>query len=189
MMMNIYDGELSTLDKSVAVFDDVEVSLENIEGNSRYINEKVWQSWKTEDVPGMTLKSFVQTLRNAPEKSWSYATRRAINDELEGLNNTRIKSGLPPIGNAKAMKKELTKMAAQNRTRKRAMDSMSLSADHMAGADAPYFKDGVQVEMNGTMSPRSKRNLIPFTRSKWTSSEPKPKPKKKPEVSKSQTRL
>ena len=145
MMMNIYDGELQDLDRSLPVFDGVEDSLENIEGNSRYINEAVWKGWKSEDVPGMTLKSFMQTIRYMPEKNMSPAVRNAIKEELEGLNRNRPEQ----IKDLKGLQNELTKMTAQNRARKRAMDSLALSADHMAGADAPYFKDGIRIEMDG----------------------------------------
>jgi len=145
MMMNIYNGELQDLDRSLPVFDGVEDSLENIKGNSNYINKAVWQGWKSEDVPGMTLRSFNQTMRFVDMKSLSRETQEAIGQEFVNLARTQI----VVIENLAQLQQRLVKMTAENRARKRAMDSFALSSDHMAGADAPYFKDGQQMIMKG----------------------------------------
>lgn len=137
MMMNIYSGEIQGLDKSLAVFDGVETNLLGLKKKSEGINKAVYKGWANENVAGMVGQSFRQTMRLTAKTELSPQAQADIKKIWKSLKNKKI-----PISSEEQLNQGLLKMELENKARKRAMDRMTVSVDHMAVADAAYHEAG-----------------------------------------------
>lgn len=138
MIMNILENGDADLDRTLMVFDGVEIALDKIKPASEQINKAVWKGWQEESVTGLVHEGFEQflrqfkpeTLNKKGQDALAKMAKRRKTDTSSLVNQTRM---------------SLTTLAAQNKARKAAMKRMQASIDHMAGAETPHVNSGVVV--------------------------------------------
>lgn len=140
MINKAYADETNTgLDKSTPVYDGIEGALEAIAKMAIGINQGVHQSWQSEGIASMVLKSYKETLRrtnDGKDIQLGSHTQKFL-EEFVKSNQSGIKEGTPAEFLA-----ALEQMVDENTARQRAMAKTKLWIDHMAGAQAPYESSG-----------------------------------------------
>lgn len=146
MMLNIYGNSDGSLDTSLAVFDGVEQSVDQVNSASLQINKAVYDAWMDGNPYQNIVDGYDQMLDGITPHQFealSPGTKQVIRRAL------KLKKDQPlTIGALHAIRGAVQARADSAAARKAAMRQMATSADHMAGAEAPHVVDGA-VAGNG----------------------------------------
>lgn len=130
------------LEKTLMVFDGVEMAADLMDSQSLTINKAVLDGWN-QDTSSAVADSFENFLRQNPLKdmeSFSEATLKSIDRALTGDMNTQL-----DMDTRKAMIMSLQDSLRQTSdeiiARKETMKEFAVSVDHMASAEQPYSND------------------------------------------------
>lgn len=142
-MMQILSAN-TELDRTLKIFDGMNLPLDQLELGSRAANEAVWNTWQGNPIREV-LKGYSRFMDNIP-KTITPAQKDALTKSL--FDPTRWKEGVS-AGAIKAemelILSQLESMADQIDARHRALARVQVSVDQMAAAGAPYQNDGVSL--------------------------------------------
>ena len=145
MMLNIYSTMLGALDRSLAVFDGVEQSLDSIKETSTAINKAVWDAWMGTNVFQSVADGYGQLTGRMTQARWdslSENTKKQIGRTL-GWSKKDLEESLPTLQDVLVLQDGLDFLARSAADRKAAMGQMATQTDHMAGAKAPHSHEGL----------------------------------------------
>lgn len=139
------------LEKTLMVFDGVEMAADLMDEQSLKINKVVMDGW-SQDTSGAVADSFENFLRQNPlsdMETFSDDTLKAIDRALTGDMKTRL-SNEQRKASIMALQDSLRQTSDEIRARKETMQEFAFSVDHMASAEQPFSNDkSVVVDENG----------------------------------------
>ena len=129
MMMNYIFGRNTHPEKSIYVYDGVEIPIDKIGEYSKLINEAVAENWK-QDVLKDIVEDFKRFMDSIPESEKPF-----LEDAFAGVQENQGRSSQARFSGVDSMLPTLEKFAAMNRAFKQAMEETGRSVNHMAGAN------------------------------------------------------
>ena len=129
MMMNFIYGRGAFPEKSIFVFDGVELPIDKIGEYNQMINDAVAENWK-QDVLTDIVKDFVRFMDSIPE-----AELPELYAAFALVQSNQSKNSLAKFQSVEAMLPALQDFADQNLARKQATEELPRSVNHMAGAN------------------------------------------------------
>lgn len=155
MILNIYVNADGDIDTSLAVFDGVELAADKVRTGSEQINKAVYDGWMEGNIFEAMHESFERFMPHLDLSKVSPEARA----ELQKIFDTE-----QPVTQRDfvSMRNQLQRMSAETKARKRAIQKMAVSVDHMASAMAPHQSEGLTVpseELLGTLNKLYEREL------------------------------
>jgi hypothetical protein len=146
MIINILEAGDADMDRTLMVFDGVEIALDNVFSASRQINQAVWKGWQEESVTTLVHDGYQNFLRQFKPDELGEKGKEALN-KLAKSNKTGVDNLISGVGS------QLQAKSAQNLARKKALSKVQAYIDHMAGAEAPHVNEGEVVESSVPFDP------------------------------------
>lgn len=135
-MMQTFSVDAAEDSKHLLIFDGANFALDQLEENSRLINEAVYKGWMENPVSAISnsFAEFAKTidLKNMNEEQMTLL-RRALFGPKSKANASLIEKQI------KFMSEELSTMSAEIDARKQVLAGVQMSIDHMASAESPYI--------------------------------------------------
>lgn len=144
MVLTIYADGTSNLERTLPVFDGIEIGVDMIEGASAEINAAVFKAWMESNPYQAIADGFEQTLRNMDFD----ALPPNVKAEIKSIMGQRGPVKKADLFGLLAWVKDA---ADDSAARKRAMARLRSWTDHMGGAGVPHLNEGAEISDEGAL--------------------------------------